>query len=82
MKGIGENLGRGDGMISLPPIVMAYLNMFFDINRTALLLLYIEDFNPGLGWGRYPQQGLEHCFPILIFSCIASCKGIQGSPGL
>ena len=51
MKGIGENLGRGDGMISLPPIVMAYLNMFFDINRTALLLLYIEDFNPGGGVG-------------------------------
>ena len=51
MKGIGENLGRGDGMISLPPIVMAYLNLFFDINRTALLLLYIEDFNPGVGLG-------------------------------
>ena len=57
MKGIGENLGRGDGMISLPPIVMAYLNMFFDINRTALLLLYIEDFNPGVGLGEISSIG-------------------------
>ena len=57
MKGIGENLGRGDGMISLPPIVMAYLNLFFDINRTALLLLYIEDFNPGVGLGEISSTG-------------------------
>ena len=51
-KGIGENLGRGDRMISLPPIVMAFLTLFFDINQTALLftlLICMEALNPGGG---------------------------------
>ena len=41
-------------MISLPPIVMASLNLFFDINRTALLFtlsIYMKALNPGVGFG-------------------------------
>ena len=59
-KGIGENLGRGDRMISLLPIVMASLNLFFDINRTALLftlLIYMEALNPGVGFGETSPTG-------------------------
>ena len=46
-KGIGENLGRGDRMISLPPIVMA----FFDINQTALLFTLLFCMGGGGGGG-------------------------------
>ena len=59
-KGIGENLGRGDRMISLPPIVMASLNLFFDINRAALpftLSIYMAALNPGVGFGETSPTG-------------------------
>ena len=59
-KGIGENLGRGDRMISLPPIIMACLNLFFYINRTALLFtlsIYKEALNPGVGFGETSSKG-------------------------
>ena len=47
-------------MISLPPIVIASLNLFFDINRTVLLftlVLNMEALNPGVGFGETSSTG-------------------------
>ena len=47
-------------MISLLPIVIASLNLFFDINRTVLLftlLLNMEALNAGVGFGETSSTG-------------------------